>query len=169
MYLLSNRFVICTITSGALANFLSSIPENRSLLKIMKTISIGEALANFAPRTQLFTSITQTIFHYYSLAYFPLQKYIIYNSHSNKVNQISKDNHNNNNIDDNNINDNILCNNKTLFTTKFSVAPDINVAIDHISGFPHNSVLNSKTIIVLTSIPTRNHKESFFLTIINYS
>ena len=78
-------------------------------------------------------------------------------------------NDNDNDDNNNNNNDNILCNNKTLFTTKFSVAPDINVAIYHISGFPHNSVLNSKTIIVLTSIPTRNHKESFFLTIINYS
>ena len=87
MYLFSNRFVIYKITSGALANLLN-------------TRSIGEALANFVPSTQLFIfKIKQTIFQYKSVAYFRLRNHqnFVNNSTYNKF-KLHKDAINNNNV-----------------------------------------------------------------------
>ena len=149
MYLFYNRFVIRTITSGALANFLSSLPEDRSSIKIKKIIYIGEALANFAPSTQPFTSIKQTIFHYQSLAYFPLRKHNIFvnNSNYNKLNQ-TKHAINNKKLHavfNNNIINNIVPshnkNNNTFYTINNN-----NIVRHHNKNINNNILCNTKKI-----------------------
>ena len=150
MYLFYNRFVIRTITSGALTNFLSSLPADRSRIKIKKTISIGEALANFAPSTQLFTSLIQTIFHYQSLAYFHLRKHNIFvnNSNYNKIKQ-NKDTINNNKLHTvftNNIINNIVYSHDNYTNTFYNIN-NINIVCNHNNSINNNILCHDKKII----------------------
>ena len=166
MYLITNRFDISIITSGALANFLNHI-------------SIGGALANFAFRTRIFLSFKQTIIDYQSVPSFDLRTHHILSNYNinaikNNINQtiinnivsIHKNNNTNNNIlsssictfinnivSNNKIINNILCsfhnnNNNNLY----------NLVSKVLNNRFNNIVSNSKIINdILCSFHKNNH------------